>query len=113
ARNSATATIRLGETMAAMMLCRDCDGRDQAHAGCSEHEAGQLIERIGDFRTHDDERRDHQKEAKSHQIRKPNILLRLSRGCEAPGTKFNTHWVMTAPLLGRAAAGVNHFQPSC
>jgi hypothetical protein len=78
ARNSATAAIRFDEAMAAMMQCRDREVRDPAHAGCSEHEASQLIERIGDFRAHDDERCDHQKEAKPHQIRKPNTLLRLS-----------------------------------
>jgi hypothetical protein len=86
-------------------------GRD--HTGSSEHEARQLIERIGDFRAHDDERCDHQKEAKPHQIRKPNTLLRLAHRCEEPGTKIKYAWVMTVLFLGRVAANVNHFPTSC
>ena len=57
-----------------------------------KHQARQLIKCVGDFRAHDDERSDHQIEAKPHQTLKPKTLLRLSHVREWPGTELNTHW---------------------
>ena len=68
---------------------RCCEVLVHAFSAQLQEIVGELIERIGHFHAENDERRDHQIEAKMHGGFEPNALLRPTRR-DRPETELNT-----------------------
>jgi hypothetical protein len=65
---------------------------------------------IGDFRAHDDECRDHQKKAETHERLEPNACFG-SRIAAQGREPISIRLRMTVPVHSGVVAAVNRFQP--